>query len=245
MLVFCMQFSSTLLHGRLVRRYKRFFVDIELSDGTLITAHCPNTGSMQGVLTPGNPVWVSQSDDPKRKLKYTWELVEIDGTYVGVNTQNPNRIVGSALRSGYIPQLAAFTTLQAEVKYGAENSRIDYLLTDTDGNQCYVEVKNAHYAKIEQGHRVGIFPDSETTRGVKHLHELMRMVDQGHRAVLIYCLQRGDCESLRFGVEFDPVYAKTAVMALNHGVEMLPYSCAITLIGITLDKPLTLSVEIE
>lgn len=240
-----MQFSSPLLQGLLIQRYKRFFADIELLDGTVITAHCPNTGSMQGVLIPGSSVWVTQSNDPKRKLKYTWELVEMDGTYVGVNTQNPNRIVGDALMSGYISQLAKYETIQAEVKYGVENSRIDYMLTDKHDNRCYVEVKNAHYSKIERGNRIGIFPDSKTTRGVKHLHELMRMVDQGHRAVLIYCLQRRDCESLRFGVEFDPVYAKTAVMALKHGVEMLPYSCAITLDGITLYKPLNLIMEIE
>lgn len=238
-----MQFSSSLLRGRLIKRYKRFFADIELSDGAIITAHCPNTGSMQGVLTPGTPVWVSQSDNPKRTLKYTWELAEIDGTYVGVNTQNPNRIVGDALMSGYIPELASYSTIKAEVKYGTENSRLDYLLTDKDDNRCYVEVKNAHYAKVEHNRRVGIFPDSETTRGVKHLQELMRVVDEGHRAVLIYCLQRRDCDSLRFGVEFDPIYAKTAVMALNHGVEMIPYSCAITETEITLYKPLNLIVE--
>ena len=239
-----MQFSSPLLRGRLVKRYKRFFADIELIDGTIITAHCPNTGSMQGVLTPGNFVWVSKNDNPKRTLKYTWELVEVDGTYIGVNTQNPNRILENALKSGYIPVLSAYPTIKAEVKYGTENSRIDYLLTDDDGNRCYVEVKNAHHSAVENDVNVGMFPDSKTTRGVKHLHELMRMVDEGHRAVLIYCLQRGDCESLRFGVEFDPVYAKTAVMALKHGVEMMPYSCAITQQGITLYKPLNLIVEI-
>ena len=239
-----MQFPSPLLPGRLIQRYKRFFADIELLDGTIITAHCPNTGSMQGVLKPGTPAWVSQNNNPKRTLKYTWELVEIDGTFVGVNTQNPNKIVGDALISGYIPELSTYSTIKAEVKYGAENSRIDYLLTDKDDNRCYVEVKNAHHSAVENGINVGMFPDSKTTRGVKHLHELMRMVDEGHRAVLIYCLQRGDCESLRFGVEFDPVYAKTAVMALKHGVEMMPYSCAITQQGITLYKPLNLIVEI-
>jgi sugar fermentation stimulation protein A len=239
-----MHFLSKLIQGRFVRRYKRFFVDVELHDGQVVTAHCPNTGSMQGVLIPGVGVYLSQSDDPKRKLRYTWEFVEIDGTFVGVNTQNPNRIVGEALMSGYIPQLAMYDTIQAEVKYGIENSRIDYLLTDKKGQQCYVEVKNVHYAKIEQGRKVAIFPDSETTRGVKHLHELMRVVDQGHRAVLVYCLQRSDCDALRFGVEFDPIYAKTAVLALKHGVEMLPYSCAITELGITLYKPLQLITEI-
>lgn len=240
-----MHFKSALIQGRFVRRYKRFFADVELPDGQVVTAHCPNTGSMQGVLIPGAVVYLSPSDDPKRKLPYTWEFVEIDGSYVGVNTQNPNRIVGKALMAGYIPQLANYESLQAEVKYGAENSRIDYLLTDKLGNKCYVEVKNVHYAKIEQGRKVAIFPDSETTRGVKHLHELMRVVDQGHRAVLVYCLQRSDCEALRFGVEFDPLYAKTAVMALRHGVEMLPYSCTITEQGITLYKQLELITEIQ
>lgn len=239
-----MHFVSKLIKGRFVRRYKRFFVDVELPDGQVVTAHCPNTGSMQGVLIPGAAVYLSQSDDPKRKLRYTWEFVEIEGTFVGVNTQNPNRIVGEALISGDIPKLACFETVQAEVKYGTENSRIDYLLKDKEEQRCYVEVKNVHYAKIENGRKVAIFPDSETTRGVKHLHELMRVVDQGHRAVLVYCLQRSDCQALRFGVEFDPIYAKTAVQALKHGVEMLPYSCAITEQGITLYKPLELITEI-
>lgn len=239
-----MQFSSVLLSGRFLRRYKRFFVDIELDDGRIITAHCPNTGSMQGVLIPGNRVWISQSSDPKRKLPYTWELVEIDKTYVGVNTQNPNKIVAGALLSGYISSLASYSTIQAEVKYGIENSRIDFLLTDLHQNRCYVEVKNVHYVKEETTQRVAIFPDSETSRGVKHLNELMGMIDQGHRAVIIYCVQRSDCETMRFGMEFDPLYAKTAVKALKHGVEMLPYSCDITLSGINLYKPLNLIMEI-
>lgn len=239
-----MQFSSVSLPGRLIKRYKRFLVDIELTDGRIITAHCPNTGSMQGVLTAGNPVWVSESLDPKRKLPYTWEFVEAGDTYIGVNTQNPNKIVNDALTAGYIPELATYTTIKPEVKYGTENSRIDFLLTDIHENRCYVEVKNAHYARTENGRRVGIFPDSPTTRGVKHLEELMRVVDQGHRAVLIYCLQRGDCEALRFGEEFDPLYAKTALKALNNGVKMLPYSCAITLNSISLYKPLQLITEI-
>jgi sugar fermentation stimulation protein A len=199
---------------------------------------------MQGVLTPGNVVWVSQSSDPKRKLSYTWQLVEIDKTYVGINTQNPNKIVSGALLAGYIPGLAAYSTIQAEVKYGSENSRIDFLLTDIHQHRCYVEVKNVHYAKEEQGRRMAIFPDSETTRGVKHLNELMGMIDQGYKAVIVYCVQRRDCDAMRFGVEFDPLYAKTAVKALKHGVEMLPYSCDITLNGINLYKPLELIKEI-
>lgn len=239
-----MQFSSVLLSGHFLRRYKRFFADIQLPNGDIITAHCPNTGSMQGVLTPGNRVWVSHSSDPKRKLAYTWELVEIDGTYVGVNTQNPNKIIAGALLAGYIPELAPYSNIQPEVQYGTHNSRIDFLLTNLHNNRCYVEVKNAHYAKIEHGQHVGIFPDSPTTRGVKHLEELMRVIDHGHQAVLIYCLQRNDCTALRFGQEFDPLYAKTAVKALNHGIKMLPYSCDITLKGITLYKPLNLITEI-
>jgi len=239
-----MRFPSTLLPGRLIKRYKRFFADIELSDGRLVTAHCPNTGAMQGVLTAGNPVWISQSSDPNRKLPYTWEFVEIDSTYVGVNTQNPNKIVGDALLSGHIPQLALYNTVRSEVKYGTENSRIDFLLTDLKGTHCYVEVKNVHYAKTEHARRTAIFPDSKTTRGVKHLNELIRVVEQGHRAVIIYCVQRNDCEILRFGAEFDPLYSKTAVNALKQGVEMIPYSCDITLEGINLNTPLALTTEI-
>lgn len=230
----------SLYKGQLIRRYKRFLADVVLSNGDVITAHCPNTGSMQGVLTPGNTVWVSKSDDVKRKLPYTWELVDVDDVHVGINTQNPNRIVFDALVSGYIPQLAMYPVIKKEVKYGVENSRIDFLLTDHEQRLCYVEVKNVHYVKPEQGRRVAIFPDSETTRGVKHLKELMRMVDEGHRAVIVYCVQRSDCDAVRFGAEFDPVYATTAVQALNHGVDMIPYSCSISLSSIELYKPLDL-----
>lgn len=239
-----MHFSSVLISGRFIRRYQRFFADIALDDGRVVTAHCPNTGSMQSVLTPGNKVWMTQSNDPKRKLPYTWELVELDGTYVGVNTQNPNKIVADALLAGYIPSLATYSTIQVEVKYGVENSRIDFLLTDIHQNRCYVEVKNVHYVTENGTRREACFPDSKTTRGVKHLNELMGMVDQGHRAVIIYCIQRRDCDAMRFGTEFDPIYAATAVKALNHGVEMLPYSCDITLNGINLYKPLDLIAEI-
>lgn len=238
-----MHFPSKLLKGQLVRRYKRFLVDIHLENGGHVTAHCPNTGSMQGVLAPGNSVFLSQSKTAGRKLPHTWELVSIDGTYVGVNTHNPNKIVQGALITGIIPKLSHYTTIKPEVKYGIENSRIDFLLTDAEGKQCYVEVKNAHYAKIESEQRVGIFPDSETSRGVKHLHELMRVIDQGHRAIVIYCLQRNDCDAFRFGKEFDPLYAETALKALKHGVEMLPYSCLVTPDTITLNKPLNIILE--
>lgn len=238
-----MKFETALLLGTLVKRYKRFFADIELEDGGLITAHCPNTGSMQGVLTPGNKVWVSLVDDPKRKLKYTWQYVEVDGTPIGVNTHNPNKIIHEALLQKQIPELSSYSSIRPEVKYGTENSRIDFLLRDDSTQQCYVEVKNVHYAKSEAGRQMAIFPDSVTTRGVKHLNELMRVVDQGHRAVVIYCIQRSDVDALRFGEEFDPEYAKAANLALKHGVEMFPYTCILSPDQITLDRSIELLNE--
>lgn len=233
-------FQSTLIFGRLIRRYKRFFADIETEEGEVITAHCPNTGSMQGVLTPGNQVWVSRSDNPKRKLSYTWELVEVDGTLIGVNTHNPNNIVHEALQNKFIPEITNYQFVKPEVKYGSENSRIDFLLTDHTGADTYLEVKNVHYSKTEQNETVAIFPDSETSRGVKHLQELIRVVEQGHRAIVLYCIQRNDCTALRFGWEFDPLYAKTALLALSKGIEMIPYSCIMTTTHIQLNKALKL-----
>lgn len=235
-----MQFDSQLLSGTLVKRYKRFFADIQLDSGQVITAHCPNTGSMQGVLTPGNKVWVSHVDDPKRKLKYTWQYVEVDGVAIGVNTQNPNRLVQEALHEKRIQELTSYNDIRSEVKYGEENSRIDFLLENDSGEKCFVEVKNVHYAQVENGNQTAIFPDSVTTRGVKHLNELMRVVDQGHRAVVIYCLQRSDCKVLRFGAEFDPDYAATAQQALDHGVEMFVYTCILAPSHITLNQPIKL-----
>ncbi len=237
-------FSSKLIEGVLVKRYKRFFADIELLDGQVITAHCANTGSMRGVLSAGNKVWVSKSDDPKRKLSYSWQSVEVDGIAIGINTHNPNKLVHEALVQRKIKALLSYNHIRSEVKYGEENSRIDFLLSDDEGRLCYLEVKNVHFSMEELGKKTAIFPDSVTARGTKHLNELMGVVAQGHRAVVVYCVQRSDCERLRFGVEFDPVYATTAIEAMNKGVEMFSYSCKVNPDGIVLNGLMQLIKEI-
>ena len=185
-----MRFSAPLVSGRLVRRYKRFLADVVLDDtGEEITAHCANPGSMLGLTKPGSRVYLSKSDNPKRKLAYSWELIEADGALVGINTAHPNRLVEEALMDGRIDPLTGFATLRREVKYG-KNSRIDILL-DQDGDRpVYVEVKNVHLMR-----KAGLaeFPDSVTARGAKHLAEMADMVAQGARAAMVYLVQRPDC----------------------------------------------------
>ena len=185
-----MLFSPPLLPGCLIKRYKRFLADIALASGEIVTAHCANPGALLGVTTPGLRVWVSHNPDPKRKLAYTWQIVETDDTYVGVNTSLPNALAEEAILGGKIPELLGYKNLKREVKYG-QNSRIDWLLTDPDKPDCYVEVKNVH---LKRGAGAA-FPDSVTTRGAKHLRELETIAATGARAVMLYIIQRNDCMS--------------------------------------------------
>ena len=233
-----MLFSTPLKPGRLVQRYKRFLADIELDDGRAITAHCPNPGSMMGLKAPGSPVWVSEHDDPKRKLKFTLELVEADGDLVAVNTMNPNKIAEEAILAGKIAELSSHDRLRREVKYGA-NSRIDLLLEHDDRPPTYVEVKNCHLMR-----RPGLaeFPDSVTTRGAKHLGELSDMVKDGARAVQLFIVQRMDCTILSPARDLDPNYAEALTAAAHAGVEVLAYDCAINLTGVTVRKPLEVAL---
>ena len=178
-----MKFDTPLVSGKLLKRYKRFLADVVLDgDGSEITAHCANPGSMLGLKEPGSRVWLSLSDNPKRKLKYSWELIEADGALVGINTAHPNRLVEEALERGMIPALSGYQTLRREVKYG-KNSRIDILLEGGDGSKTYLEVKNVHLMR-EKG--LAEFPDSVTARGAKHLAELAGMVAEGHRAAMVF-----------------------------------------------------------
>lgn len=225
-----MLFNPPLLSGRLIKRYKRFLADIELGSGEVITAHCANPGALLGVTTPGLPVWVSHTPDPNRKLAHTWQIVEADNTYVGVNTSLPNRLAEEAILGGKIPDLFGYAELKREVKYG-QNSRIDWLLTHPDKPPCYVEVKNVH---LKRGSGAE-FPDSVTTRGAKHLRELEAIAATGARAVMLYIIQRNDCSHLSFAADIDPVYAATAAHALSHGVEALAYGCAVTPAGIEVE----------
>jgi sugar fermentation stimulation protein A len=226
--------QTPLLEGKLIKRYKRFLADIELEDGDVITAHCANPGAMTGLKDSGLTAYLSKSDNPKRKLAYSLELLEVDGGLVGINTAHPNRIVEEALRTGQIPDLEAYKSVRREVKYG-QNSRIDFLLEEEGLRDCYVEVKNVHFMR-ELG--LAEFPDSVTTRGTKHLGELAKMVDLGHRAVMFYLVQRMDCTELAFAHDVDPVYADTLEKVTHEGVEILCWDCNITLDEITLNQPL-------
>lgn len=220
-----MDFPTPLIEGRLIKRYKRFLSDIQLPNGDVVVAHCPNTGSMKRCQQNHARVWLSKSDNPKRKLGYTWELVEIDSEYLAcINTGYPNKLVGEAIRNGVIKELSEYAEQKAEVKYG-ENSRIDWLLTGSGGQKCYVEVKNVTLLE-EDG--VGYFPDAVTERGRKHLYELARMVEEGHRAVLFFCVSHEGIDSVSPAIHIDKKYALAFNEVLNKGVEVLAYKVDIS-----------------
>ncbi len=236
-----MDFPQPLVRGRLVQRYKRFLADVILDDGTAVTASCPNTGSMLGLTAPGSTVWLSESASPTRKYAHTWELVEDDlghgPTIVGINTGLPNRIVSEAITAGLIPELAGYATLRREVKYGV-SSRIDILLEDPQRQRCYVEIKNVHLSR-QQG--LAEFPDCKTERGVKHLNELSEMVRQGHRAVMLYLIQRNDAQRFAFASDLDATYAKAFKTATKAGVTALAYRCHLSPSGIEIDRAIPMA----
>lgn len=230
-----MQFPSPLLRGRLVKRYKRFLADVTLDDGSEVTATCPNTGSMRGLTEPGSVVWLSESDSPTRKYRHTWEMIEADigggPTLVGINTSHPNRIVAEAVKAGLVAPLTGYGGLRREVKYGI-NSRIDLLLEDPAKGHCYVEVKNVHLMRTAG---LAEFPDSVTERGAKHLEELANMVGEGHRAVMVFLIQRGDAGRLSLAADIDPRYAEAFTLARQAGVEALALRCRLSPEAIALE----------
>jgi sugar fermentation stimulation protein A len=221
------RFDSQLTEGRLVRRYKRFLADIELADGEVVVSHCPNPGSMKTCAPDRARVWISKSDNPKRKLAYTWELVESAGAMVCVNTARANDIVAEAIDAGAISELTGYDTLRREVKYG-ENSRVDIVL-ERESERCFVEVKSV---TLSFGDRVSAFPDSVTKRGTKHLEELIRVVEAGDRAVMLFCCNRDDTSVVRPADEIDPVYGDTLRKAKAAGVELIAYRCDVSPTGI-------------
>lgn len=229
-----MRFPAPLLEGRLLRRYQRFLADVDTAAG-ILTAHCPNTGSMQGCAEPGMRVWLSPATNPARKLAWTWELVEaLPGVVVGMHTGRSNALVREAIEAGRVPELAGYATIRPEVKYG-EGSRIDLLLTAPGRPDCYVEVKNVTAAVAG---RIGYFPDAVTTRGTKHLREMSAMVAAGHRAVLVFCVQRGDVDCVRPADHIDPVYGRTLREALAAGVEVIALGARVSPAGIELERRL-------
>lgn len=212
------QIDAPLLEGRLLRRYKRFLADVELAGGEVVTAHCPNTGSLSGCLEAGARAVLRDSADPKRKLRYTFQTVEVDGTWVNVDTGLPNAVVAEAVERGRLHPLAGYETQRREVRYG-ENSRIDLLLERGD-ERCYVEVKSTTLARGT----LALFPDAVTTRGRKHLVELARMVDEGYRGVILFLVSRADVTRFAPADDIDPEYGRTLREVVAHGVEALAYT---------------------
>jgi len=232
-----MKFPRSLTPGILIQRYKRFLADVTTAGGVTVTASCPNTGSMLGLTKPGSKVWLSESDSPTRKYRHTWEMIEADigmGPHlVGINTGRPNGLVTEAIENGTIEELSGYATLRREVKYGL-NSRIDVLLSGgRDQRDCYVEVKNVHLMR-ESG--LAEFPDSKTERGAKHLRELASMVAGGHRAVMVFLVQRSDAENFKLASDIDPAYAAAFQTAAAAGVEMLCYKCQLSPTEIAVEK---------
>lgn len=224
-----MLFERPLVQARLIARYKRFLFDAELENGTTITGFCPNTGSMRGLTTPGSTIWLSEHDSPTRKYRHVFELIEADGTLVGVNTGMPNRLAEEAIIAGRIGDLGSYGSLRREQKYG-RNSRIDFLLTDPGKPTTYVEVKNVHFSRTRG---LAEFPDTVTARGAKHLEELGDMAELGHRAVMFYVIQRNDCDRLRICNDLDPFYGAAYVRARQRGVEAFAVKCSISPLEIT------------
>ncbi|HEY9216728.1 MAG TPA: DNA/RNA nuclease SfsA [Phenylobacterium sp.] len=232
-----MEFPSPLVRGRLLRRYKRFFADISLDDGSEITAHCPNPGAMIGLNEPGLVCWLSRTDDPRRKLAYTWEIVEAPShggrfSTVGLNTMHPNRLVAEALAAGAIPEVAGYPRIRREVKYGIA-SRVDFLLEADDRPPAYLEVKNVH---LRRAGTLAEFPDCVAARSLKHLKELEAEVAKGNRAVMLFVIQRTDCTAFEACADLDPKYAAGLIAAARAGVEVLCYDCDISPSGISIAR---------
>ena len=226
-----MRFQTPLVPARLIRRYKRFLADCRLEDGREITAHCANPGSMMGLAEPGTRIWLEPNDDPKKKLKFGWRLVDHEnGDFTGVDTSLPNRMLRAALEAGEVAGLEGYETVRPEVKYG-EASRIDFLLSDPGRRDAYVEVKSV---TLSRRPALAEFPDSRTARGAKHLSELAAMVGKGHRAVMLYLIQRTDCEAFTLAADIDPTYTAAYAEARAAGVETLCYDCRITPEGVWL-----------
>ena len=232
-----MQINPPFYPATFIKRYKRFFADIQNEQGQLMTLHCPNTGSMKNCQVEGSACWYSLSDNPKRKLPGTLEIVTTSqGNLAGVNTAKPNHLVREAIEADLIPQLRGYQQIRSEVRYGEEKSRIDLLLEDEKLGRCYVEVKNV---TLDMGAGLAMFPDAVTSRGAKHLRELMAMVDAGHRAVLFFCVQLTGVERVEVAADIDPSYAQTMAQALAAGVDVMAWRTSINANEIVLEQAIS------
>uniref|UniRef100_UPI00321788A6 DNA/RNA nuclease SfsA n=1 Tax=uncultured Draconibacterium sp. TaxID=1573823 RepID=UPI00321788A6 len=230
-----MQFETKLVHGTLIRRYKRFLADVILDDGTEVTAHCTNSGSMKSCLENGAEVYLTPVNDPKRKTKFTWEMIKINGDWVGINTSIPNKLAYETILAGLIPELQGYTTVKREVTYG--DSRFD-IYAENKNEKCFIEVKNV---SMKEG-KYALFPDAVTTRGQKHLKTLMQVKAAGMRAVMLYIIQRCDVEIFAPAKEIDPKYALALKEAYKAGVEIIPMQAKVTPQSIDLIRKLPFEI---
>jgi sugar fermentation stimulation protein A len=229
--------------GRLIKRYKRFLADVRLDSGEELTAHCPNPGAMTGLQDPDSRVWLSRSDNPKRKLSHTFELIETAGGLVGINTGHPNTVVAEAIAAGAIPELAGYESQRREVKYG-EKSRIDILLEDPSRGKCWIEIKNVHLKRDDGPHPgAAEFPDSVTARGARHLDEMANQIRAGDRAVMVYLVQRMDCDRFCIARDIDPNYREALTRGMAAGVEALCIDTEITTRAVTARARLPLDLD--
>ncbi len=233
-----MKFSSHLVHGRLIKRYKRFLADVELDSGEIVIAHCTNSGSMKTCIEEEAEVYLTHVDDPKRKTKYTWEMIKINGNWIGVNTGIPNVLIYDAIKNQEIEGFDEYTETKREVKF--EDSRFD-VFTENDEEACFIEVKNVSM-KVGEYAR---FPDSVTIRGRKHLETLIRVKESGMRAVMFYVIQRSDVSFFGTADDIDKAYAETLKKAINSGVEVFAYQAEVTPVGIKLIKRLPIDLSPE
>lgn len=216
-----MEFSTPLVHGRLIKRYKRFLADVKLDNGKIVTAHCTNSGSMKSCLEENAEVYLSSVNNPKRKTQFTWEMIKINESWVGINTNNPNQLAFDAISQGHIDKIRGYTDVTREVKFG--DSRFD-VMAKNSFETCFVEVKNV---TLKEG-KYALFPDAVTTRGKKHLETLMKVKQQGMRAVMLYIIQRTDVEIFAPAKDIDPDYAKTLKKAYENGVEIIPLQAKVS-----------------
>ena len=232
-----MIFKEKLISGEFIKRYKRFFVDIKIGNN-VVTAHCPNTGSMMGLLKKGNKVWLSKSDNPKRKLKYTLQIIKSGSAKVGVNTHLTNKIVFDALKSGIVKNFKKSITIKQEVKFG-KNTRFDFLVSENN-KKCFIEVKNV---TLSRERNLSEFPDAITSRGLKHIKELLKAKKKGFQIYLFYVIQRDDCKEFRIAKDIDNEYYENYKLAKKSGVKFIAYNCKVGSKEIKIDKKIKILDE--
>lgn len=230
--------------ARLIRRYKRFLTDVRMADGSMTTVHCPNTGSMKNCVEEDALVWLSKSDNPKRKYQYTWEYIKTArGHVIGINTGRANQLVAEAIQAGRISELAGYDEIDREVKYGDENSRIDLFLRHSRKPDCYVEVKSVTLLETPVSKGVGYFPDAVSERGAKHLRELQLMASRGNRAVLLFCVQHTGIKEVRPADHIDSHYGELLREVCAAGVEVLAYKVRVASNGFKLSRPVPVTLD--